>query len=227
VKTDLKHYTVDRSSRASCTTSSRARACSVWLASSSFSPKYQRNYIYNDGRKGVACIDSLLRGYPLGLIYFNVVGEALEVLDGQQRITSVGRFVSGKFAIRVDGREETFSSLRLEEQQKICDSELLVYHCQGTEKDIKQWFKTINIAGVPLNPQEILNAIYSGPFVTKPRLSTATRETPTCRSGRLTSRVIRSGSRSSRSRWSGCRCLRASPWTPTSRSVAGTQASTV
>jgi len=42
-----------------------------------------------------------------------------------------------------------------------------VYHCKGTEKDIKEWFKTINIAGVPLNPQEMLNAIYSGPFVTK------------------------------------------------------------
>ena len=31
---------------------------------------------------------------------------------------------------------------------------------------IKEWFKTINIAGVPLVPQELLNAIYSGPFVT-------------------------------------------------------------
>jgi hypothetical protein len=34
-------------------------------------PEYQRNYIYNDGRKDVAVIDSLLKGYPLGLIYFN------------------------------------------------------------------------------------------------------------------------------------------------------------
>jgi hypothetical protein len=130
-------------------------------------PEYQRNYIYNDGKRDVAVIDSLLSGYPLGLIYFNVVGEALEVLDGQQRITSVGRFVTGKFAIRVDDNEQTFSSLPPEEQQRIRDSELLVYHCQGTEKEIKEWFKTINIAGVPLNAQEMLNSIYSGPFVTK------------------------------------------------------------
>ncbi|WP_430791719.1 GmrSD restriction endonuclease domain-containing protein [Actinoplanes sp. G11-F43] len=130
-------------------------------------PEYQRAYIYNDGKKDVAVIESLLKGYPLGLIYFNVVGDGFEVLDGQQRITSVGRFVTGKFAIKVEGREQTFSSLPLEEQEKIRDSKLLVYHCQGTEKEIKEWFKTINIAGVPLNAQEMLNAIYSGPFVTK------------------------------------------------------------
>ena len=64
-------------------------------------PEYQRNYIYADGKRDVAVIDSLLKGYPLGLIYFNKVSEDnLEVLDGQQRITSFGRFVKGKFAIK-------------------------------------------------------------------------------------------------------------------------------
>lgn len=129
-------------------------------------PEYQRNYIYNDGKKDVAVIDSLLKGYPLGLIYYNVAGDILEVLDGQQRITSVGRFVTGKFAIKQDGREQTFSSLPPEAKQKILESELLVYHCLGAEKEIKEWFDTINIAGVPLNSQERLNAIYSGPYIT-------------------------------------------------------------
>ena len=105
--------------------------------------------------------------YPLGLIYFNVDGDMFEVLDGQQRITSVGRFVNGKFAIKQDGKEQTFSSLPAEAKQKIMDSVLLVYHCEGTEAEIKEWFKTINIAGVPLNTQELLNSIYSGPFVTR------------------------------------------------------------
>jgi hypothetical protein len=129
-------------------------------------PEFQRHYIYNDGKKDVAVIDSLLKGYPLGLIYFNVNGEMLEVLDGQQRITSVGRFVTGKFAIKVDDKEQTFSSLPKDVQQKLLDSELLVYECNGTETEIKEWFRTINIAGVPLNQQELLNAIYSGPFIT-------------------------------------------------------------
>ena len=130
-------------------------------------PEYQRTYIYNDGRKDVAVIDSLLKGYPLGLIYFNVADDTFEVLDGQQRITSIGRFITGKFAIKQDGKEQTFSSLPAEAKQVILDSELLVYRCKGSEKEIKEWFDTINIAGVPLNSQERLNAIYSGPFVTK------------------------------------------------------------
>lgn len=132
-------------------------------------PEYQRHYIYGDGKKDVAVIDSLLKGYPLGLIYFNVAdptNKALEVLDGQQRITSVGRFITGKFAIVVNGREQTFSSLPQDQQDKILDTSLDVYECDGTEPEIKEWFETINIAGVPLNKQELLNAIYSGPFVT-------------------------------------------------------------
>jgi len=131
-------------------------------------PEYQRNYIYADGKKDVAVIDSLLKSYPLGLIYFNVVeNDKFEVLDGQQRITSIGRFTTGKFAIRDEnGHEQNFSSLPSDKQKKIMESELLVYHCEGEETEIKEWFRTINIAGVPLNDQELLNAIYSGQFVT-------------------------------------------------------------
>lgn len=133
-------------------------------------PEFQRHYIYGDGKKDVAVIESLLKGYPLGLIYFVDTGAAtgprLEVLDGQQRITSVGRFVTGKFAIIIDGREHTFSSLPAEDRDMIMDSELLIYVCTGTEAEIKEWFQTINIVGVPLNAQELRNAIYSGPFVT-------------------------------------------------------------
>lgn len=133
-------------------------------------PEYQRHYIYGDGKRDVAVIDSLLKGYPLGLIYFVDTGAKndphLEVLDGQQRITSLGRFVTGKFAIVRDGREQTFSSLDPALQTKITASELLIYVCKGTETEIKEWFQTINIAGIPLNKQELRNAIYSGPFVT-------------------------------------------------------------
>lgn len=48
-------------------------------------PEYQRNYIYADGKKDVAVIDSLLKGYPLGLIYFVKVDEdKYEVLDAEK-----------------------------------------------------------------------------------------------------------------------------------------------
>lgn len=131
-------------------------------------PEYQRNYIYADGKRDIAVIDSLLRGYPLGLFYFNKIGDRFEVLDGQQRITSIGRFVTGRFAVKDEhGMEQYYSGLSQELQSKIMDTTLLVYECSGTENEIREWFKTINIAGVPLNEQELLNAVYSGPFVTK------------------------------------------------------------
>ncbi|WP_372968912.1 HNH endonuclease family protein [Microbacterium sp.] len=132
-------------------------------------PEYQRGYLYADGRgRDRDVIDSLIRGYPLGLIYFvRTANGTLEVLDGQQRITSIGRFVQNKFAVVLDGREQTFSSLPKEVRERIMGSTLLVYVCEGEEKEITDWFETINISGVPLNHQELLNAIFSGPFITK------------------------------------------------------------
>ena len=133
-------------------------------------PEYQRNYIYasDGGKKEIAVIESILKGYPIGLIYFNRVSDSnLEVLDGQQRITSLGRFVTDKFAIKDEnGMEQYFSGMAKDKQGKILKTALLIYECEGAESEIKEWFKTINIAGVPLVPQELLNAIYSGPFVT-------------------------------------------------------------
>lgn len=133
-------------------------------------PEYQRNYIYasEGGKREVAVIESILKGYPIGLIYFNKVNESnFEVLDGQQRITSIGRFVTNKFAIKDEnGNEQLFGGFALDKKNKILDTKLLIYECEGTESEIKEWFRTINIAGVPLNSQELLNAVYSGTFVT-------------------------------------------------------------
>ena len=130
-------------------------------------PEYQRNYIYADGKKDVAVIDSILKGYPIGLIYFNRLDDGqLEILDGQQRITSLGRFITSRFAIVDNGIQQYFRGIAKDKQDKILNTKLLIYVCEGSETEIKEWFKTINIAGIPLNNQEVLNAIYSGPFVT-------------------------------------------------------------
>ena len=130
-------------------------------------PEYQRNYIYNDGKKDVAVVQSVLRGFPLGLIYFTLRDDGMyEVLDGQQRITSLGRFFTNKLPIVYDGREQNYNSLDEDLKQKFSKTPLTIYICQGTEKEIKDWFQIINIGGVRLNDQEMRNAIYSGPFVT-------------------------------------------------------------
>jgi len=132
-------------------------------------PEYQRNYIYADGEKDVAVIDSILKRYPIGLIYFvKVNDDKFEVLDGQQRITSIGRFVKNKFAIKDEKEmEQYFGGLATDKQKQILETKLHIYECEGTESDITDWFEIINIVGIPLNKQEKANAIYSGPFITK------------------------------------------------------------
>ena len=135
-------------------------------------PEYQRNYIYGDGHKDVAVVESLLKGYPLGLIYFVLNSDGMyEVLDGQQRITSFSRFVnrSWPFAVNQKGKPRYFESLDKDDQVKIVSTKLTIYVCEGKPSEIQDWFQTINIAGVPLVKQELRNAAYHGPFVTKAR----------------------------------------------------------
>ena len=109
-------------------------------------PEYQRNYIYAEAKKEVNVINSIIKGYPLGLFYFNKTPDGnFEVLDGQQRITSIGRFVTDKFAIKdAHDMEQYFSGLAVDLKNKVLQTKLLIYECEGTESEIKEWFKIIN-----------------------------------------------------------------------------------
>ena len=135
-------------------------------------PEYQRNYIYGDGKRDMAVVDSLLKGYPLGLIYFVKNKDGMyEVLDGQQRITSFGRYVNKTWPFFVEwkGKLRYIDSLDEDDRQRILKTKLTIYVCEGEPSEIQEWFETINIAGVPLVKQELRNASYHGPFVTKAR----------------------------------------------------------
>ena len=168
METTLRQYTVKQVCEGFTYNESEGKGLFGLSGRLTIQPEYQRNYIYADGKRDVAVIESLLKGYPLGLIYFNTLpGGKLEVLDGQQRITSFGRYVTNKFAVKDEhGMQQYFHSLAADKQARILDAKLLMYECAGTESEIKDWFRTINIAGVSLNSQELLNAVYSGPFVT-------------------------------------------------------------
>lgn len=145
-------------------------------------PEYQRNYIYDKDGKDVEVIESVLNGYPLGLLYFVKIDKSIpenahkqydyEVLDGQQRITSLGRFVKNTYPFAVkdtNGKPRYFDSLSNEEQELILNTKLTIYICEGTSKEIQTWFEKINISGVELTKQEIRNASFHGPFVTAAR----------------------------------------------------------
>ena len=135
-------------------------------------PEYQRNYIYGGTGRDVAVVESLLKGYPLGLLYFVKNKDGMyEVLDGQQRITSFARFVNNSwpFSIHINGKPYHFDALPDDKKKLITEAPLTIYVCEGEPCEIQEWFETINIAGVPLVKQELRNAAYHGPFVTQAR----------------------------------------------------------
>ena len=139
-----------------------------WGGKLTIQPEYQRHYLYAEkgGERERAVIESVLKGYPIGLLYFNTNENKFEVLDGQQRITSLGRYVKNLFSADDEGHQHYYGSLSDDKKNFLLDTPLTIYICAGTEDEIKAWYKTINIAGLNLTRQEISNAIYSGSFVT-------------------------------------------------------------
>lgn len=127
-------------------------------------PPYQREFIYNEAEQR-AVIHTVLNDYPLNVMYWVKRSDdaecPYEVMDGQQRTLSLCQYVAGKFAVDF----KYFDNQPADDQKKILDYNLTVYVCEGKESEKLEWFKTINIAGKPLNEQEIRNAVYAGPFV--------------------------------------------------------------
>ena len=127
-------------------------------------PPYQREFIYND-KEQQAVINTVLHGYPLNVMYWvkrNDDAECpYEVMDGQQRTLALCEYVAGKYSFEF----KNFFNQPADIQKRILDYPLTVYVCEGEHSEKLEWFKTINIAGKPLYEQEILNAIYAGPFV--------------------------------------------------------------
>lgn len=126
-------------------------------------PPYQREFIYND-REQEAVIMTVLNGYPLNVMYWVRRSDdadcPYEVMDGQQRTLSLCQYVGGAFAYDY----KYFQNQPADVQRRILDYRLTVYVCEGEPSEKLAWFKTINIAGKPLNEQEIRNAVYAGPF---------------------------------------------------------------
>ena len=102
-------------------------------------PEYQRNYLYFEEKREESVIQSILKGYPIGLIYLNKVGDnKFEVLDGQQRITSIGRFITNKYPILDEKKmEQYFDGMAPEKEKMIENTKLLIYICSGEETDIE------------------------------------------------------------------------------------------
>ena len=133
-----------------------------WNGRLNIRPKYQREFVYKDKQRD-AVIDTVSKGFPLNVMYWVKCGpDEYEVLDGQQRTISICQYYNGDFSHDM----RYYKNLQTDEQEKILDYELMVYFCEGTDKEKLDWFQRINIAGEKLTEQEIRNAIYSGSWTT-------------------------------------------------------------
>lgn len=128
-------------------------------------PAFQREFVYKNKQRD-AVIETVRKGYPLNVMYWSKVTDTeFEVLDGQQRTISLGQYLNSDFAIKINGNDKFFHNLTDTEKKQIEDYELTIYICDGTEEEKLEWFRVINIAGVTLTNQELLNAAYAGAWL--------------------------------------------------------------
>ena len=124
-------------------------------------PPYQREFVYKDKQRE-AVIRSINQEFPLNVMYWADNGnDQYEVIDGQQRTISIGQYVNSVFSVD----DLYFFNLPSDKQDHILNYELMVYVCTGSESEKLDWFRTVNIAGEKLTNQELLNAVYSGPWL--------------------------------------------------------------
>ncbi len=149
----------------------------------SIRPEYQREFRYDD-KKQKAVIDSIINGYPLSLMYWEKRADGTYgCMDGQQRTISIGEFRKGKFSMIIGKNRQIFSTLTKEEQEEILDYKLMIYLCEGTEKEIKDWIKTINTSGEKMTEQEMRNVAYTGPWLSDAKRHFSKRNCPAQKMG--------------------------------------------
>ena len=137
-------------------------------------PAYQREFIYKDKQRDEV-IRTVMKGFPLNVMYWSKRDDGnFEVLDGQQRTISLCQYVNGDFSVDHRG----FANLTVDEQNKILDYPLMIYICEGSDKEKLDWFKIINIAGEELSAQELRNAVYTGEWLTNAKKYFSKRDCP-------------------------------------------------
>lgn len=136
----------------------------AWAGKLDVRPAYQRGFVYKEKNlyKRDAVIDTILNGFPLSVFYWvDRENGRYEVLDGQQRIMSICQYSKNEFSIPFNGRQVSFKRLLEDEERDFLNYPLMVYFCRGTQSKKLKWFRRINVAGEPLNDQELLNASYA------------------------------------------------------------------
>lgn len=124
-------------------------------------PKYQREFVYDDKKRDLV-LKTIRKRFPLNVMYWVKNDDGTyEILDGQQRTVSFCRYVNNDFSIN----NRSFENLTQPEKDEILNYKVMVYFCEGNDKEKLDWFRIINIAGEKLTAQELRNATYTGPWL--------------------------------------------------------------
>lgn len=153
-------------------------------------PDYQRKFVW-DIRRASTLIESFAIGLPVPQVFFyeNADGQ-LEVIDGQQRITSIAYFFEGFFGGEDSNGNRKVFKLKGLEQRKDLEGKSFAELDERTKRRIKNTslrgvtvkqltpeeeqpesvyhiFERLNTGGQPLNAQEIRNAVYRGALLSE------------------------------------------------------------
>lgn len=140
-------------------------------------PDYQRKYVW-DAKKASQLIESILINIPIPIIYLAATkDDKINVIDGQQRLTSIFSFIEGKFPdgatfklrgmeVLTDLKGKTFKDLDEAYQNKIYDYSIrTITFSADSDPDLQyEIFSRLNTGSVSLNEQELRNCVYRGAF---------------------------------------------------------------
>ncbi len=131
-------------------------------------PGYQRRSVWKDNKKKSLLIESLMLRIPIPAFYFyeNEDGK-YQVIDGQQRLTTIKEFVDGGFRLSkleylgTEYNKKKFKDLDTKYVQRIYRTQIAVniLDARSPKNVIYDIFRRVNTGGVNLNPQEMRNAI--------------------------------------------------------------------
>ncbi|MCR5357177.1 MAG: HNH endonuclease [Lachnospiraceae bacterium] len=143
-------------------------------------PEYQREFVYKEKERDEV-IQTVRKKFPLNVMYWVRTDKheenseddldtlleqgTFELLDGQQRTLSLMQYINGDYPIKWDDSKKFFHNLTEDQKELILDYKLNIYICEGNQSEVLDWFKIINLGNVKLTDQELLNAIYTGPWL--------------------------------------------------------------
>lgn len=138
-----------------------------------FIPEFQRKYVWKDAQAS-RLIESLIIQCPIPVIYLNQESdERLAVIDGNQRLTSISRYLNNEFPLKgltaypeLEGLR--FHQLDLRFQRHIRNRTLrCIVILKDTHPQVKfDVFERLNTGAVKLTPQELRHGIYFGDLIT-------------------------------------------------------------